>query len=205
MARATLVDSVELLGHRQMRTTMDIYSYVMPELAREAADRMGALLLAGMGIQTATTKTVDSGRDEEGPAQMGGATGTAFKPFATPETTGLCSGNGPPGRGGQYAGSPSGGPCSSTVLAARKPSGIGGVPRRDRRAVLIDGHDAAPGFAAEDKDAGRPDGQVVDVAGCGQVQIVGDGPANSLKGAKHALGAPLPSGADSPPLDVRGH
>jgi hypothetical protein len=46
---------MELLGHSQMRTTMDIYSHVMPALAREAADRMGALLLAGKGRQTATT------------------------------------------------------------------------------------------------------------------------------------------------------
>ena len=36
---------MELLGHSQMRTTMDIYSHVMPALAREAADRMGAVLL----------------------------------------------------------------------------------------------------------------------------------------------------------------
>src|SRR3954469_8024405 len=28
---------MELLGHSQMRTTMDIYSHVMPALAREAA------------------------------------------------------------------------------------------------------------------------------------------------------------------------
>ena len=45
---------MELLGHSQMRTTMDIYSHVMPALAREAADRMGALLLTGKGKQTAT-------------------------------------------------------------------------------------------------------------------------------------------------------
>jgi integrase len=32
---------MELLGHSQTRTTMDIYSHVMPALAREAADRMG--------------------------------------------------------------------------------------------------------------------------------------------------------------------
>jgi integrase len=51
---------MELLGHSQMRTTMDIYSHVMPALAREAVDRMGALLLAGKGRQTATTETVDS-------------------------------------------------------------------------------------------------------------------------------------------------
>src|SRR6476661_5713118 len=71
---------MELLGHSQMRTTMDIYSHVMPALAREAADRMGALLLTGKGRQTATrtatTEAVDSGRDEESPAQMGGAEGT---------------------------------------------------------------------------------------------------------------------------------
>ena len=30
---------MELLGHSQMRTTMDIYSHGMPALAREAADR----------------------------------------------------------------------------------------------------------------------------------------------------------------------
>jgi hypothetical protein len=68
---------MELLGHSQMRTTMDIYSHVMPALAREAADRMGALLLTGKGRQTsttiATTEGVDSGRDEDSPGQMGGA------------------------------------------------------------------------------------------------------------------------------------
>src|SRR5688572_27896842 len=71
---------MELLGHSQMRTTMDIYSHVMPALAREAADRMGALLLTGKGRRTATTiattETVDSGRDEESPAHKGGAEGT---------------------------------------------------------------------------------------------------------------------------------
>jgi len=35
---------MELLGHSQMRTTMDIDSHVMPALAREAADRMGRAL-----------------------------------------------------------------------------------------------------------------------------------------------------------------
>jgi integrase len=35
---------MELLGHSQMRTTMDIYSHVMPALAQEAADRMAATL-----------------------------------------------------------------------------------------------------------------------------------------------------------------
>src|SRR6476619_1603603 len=48
---------MELLGHSQMRTTMDIYSHVMPALAREAADRMSAVLLTntGQGQLTATT------------------------------------------------------------------------------------------------------------------------------------------------------
>jgi len=50
---------MELLGHSQMRTTMDIYSHVMPALAREAADRMGTVLL----MRPASTATRDdSGR-----------------------------------------------------------------------------------------------------------------------------------------------
>jgi integrase len=43
---------MELLGHSQMRTTMDIYSHVMPTLAREAADRIGALLLTNSASRT---------------------------------------------------------------------------------------------------------------------------------------------------------
>ena len=35
---------MELLGHAQMRTTTDTYSHVMPALAKEAAERMGAAL-----------------------------------------------------------------------------------------------------------------------------------------------------------------
>src|SRR5688500_2637998 len=72
--------AMEPLGHSQMRTTMDIYSHVMPALAREAADRMGALLLPGKGRQTATTTATrdDSGRPPEGesPGPKGGAEGT---------------------------------------------------------------------------------------------------------------------------------
>jgi integrase len=83
---------MELLGHSQMRTTMDIYSHVMPALAREAADRMGAVLLRGKGRQTATTiattEAVDSGRDEEGPAQRGGAEGTRTPGPTLPEGLG---------------------------------------------------------------------------------------------------------------------
>src|SRR3954449_2954327 len=71
---------MELLGHSQMRTTMDIYSHVMPALAREAADRMGTLLLPGKGGQTATTPATsdDSGRPPEGerPGHRGRAEGT---------------------------------------------------------------------------------------------------------------------------------
>ena len=71
---------MELLGHRQMRTTMDIYSHVMPALAREAADRMGTLLLTGGAgpIATTTATTDDSGRPPEGerPDRTGGAEGT---------------------------------------------------------------------------------------------------------------------------------
>jgi hypothetical protein len=51
---------MELLGHSQMRTTMDIYSHVMPALAREAVDPMGALLLPGKGGQTATATATRS-------------------------------------------------------------------------------------------------------------------------------------------------
>jgi len=39
---------MDLLGHSQMRTTMDIYSHVMPALAREAADRMSTVLLGNV-------------------------------------------------------------------------------------------------------------------------------------------------------------
>src|ERR671917_1595818 len=71
---------MELLGHSQMRTTMDIYSHVMPALAREAADRMSTLLLPGKGGQTATTTATrdDSGRSPEGerPGHRRGAEGT---------------------------------------------------------------------------------------------------------------------------------
>src|ERR1700712_6098992 len=73
---------MELLGHSQMRTTMDIYSHVMPALAREAADRMGAILLTGTGkgqltaITTATRNQPKNGRPEESPGERGGAEGT---------------------------------------------------------------------------------------------------------------------------------
>jgi integrase len=68
---------MELLGHSQIRTTLDIYSHVMPALAREAADRMGALLLAQPTATTiATTEAAGPGRSEESPDQRGGAEGT---------------------------------------------------------------------------------------------------------------------------------
>jgi len=35
---------MELLGHSQMRTTTDVYSHVMPALAREAADKLSTTL-----------------------------------------------------------------------------------------------------------------------------------------------------------------
>jgi hypothetical protein len=52
---------MELLGHSQMRPTMDIYSHVMSALAREAADRMSAVLLPSEGancnqLQPGTTQ-----------------------------------------------------------------------------------------------------------------------------------------------------
>src|ERR1700712_1410611 len=74
---------MELLGHSQIRTTLDIYTHVMPALAREAADRMGVLLFPGEASKgrltattTATADTPDLGRSEESPGEMGGAEGT---------------------------------------------------------------------------------------------------------------------------------
>jgi integrase len=71
---------MELLGHSRVRTTMDIYSHVMPALAREAADRMGTMLLTGKGRQTATTTAtrdeIGPGPSDESPGPMGGAEGT---------------------------------------------------------------------------------------------------------------------------------
>jgi integrase len=66
---------MELLGHSQMRTTMDIYSHAIPALAREAVDRMGTVLL----MRPASTATRDdSGRPPVGerPVRSGGAEGT---------------------------------------------------------------------------------------------------------------------------------
>ncbi len=37
---------MEILGHSQIRVTMDTYSHVIPELQREAAGRMDSLLEA---------------------------------------------------------------------------------------------------------------------------------------------------------------
>jgi integrase len=71
---------MELLGHSQMRTTMDIYSHVMPALAREAADRLDTLLLTRKGRQTATTTAtrneIGPGPSDESPGPKGGAEGT---------------------------------------------------------------------------------------------------------------------------------
>ena len=36
----------DLLGHSEIRVTMDLYSHVAPALQREAADQMDALLLS---------------------------------------------------------------------------------------------------------------------------------------------------------------
>jgi integrase len=70
---------MELLGHSQMRTTMDIYSHVMPALAREAADRMGAVLLsplATIGNQTGNQPKIVDLAEGSSPLEMGGAEGT---------------------------------------------------------------------------------------------------------------------------------
>ncbi len=69
---------MELLGHSQMRTTMDIYSHVMPALAREAADRMGAVLLAAepVGHQIGNQANPDDLAEASSPLEAGGAEGT---------------------------------------------------------------------------------------------------------------------------------
>ncbi len=70
---------MELLGHSQMRTTMDIYSHVMPALAREAADRMGAVLLSPLTTndnQTGNQDFLGLGPSASSPLEMGGAEGT---------------------------------------------------------------------------------------------------------------------------------
>jgi integrase len=70
---------MELLGHSQMRTTMDIYSHVMPALAREAADRMGAILLtplATSGNQIGNQPELVDQAGASSPLKMGGAEGT---------------------------------------------------------------------------------------------------------------------------------
>jgi integrase len=81
---------MELLGHSQMRTTMDIYSHVMPALAREAADRMGAVLLGDgpsrtsatynglqpIAIKAATRVIEDDLAVSSSPLVLGGAEGT---------------------------------------------------------------------------------------------------------------------------------
>ena len=38
--------AMEILGHAQISTTMNIYTHVAPELQREAADRLGSALWA---------------------------------------------------------------------------------------------------------------------------------------------------------------
>ena len=53
---------MELLGHTQIRTTMDIYSHVMPALAREAANRMDAIAVRRKAPDRPATDSGDRGR-----------------------------------------------------------------------------------------------------------------------------------------------
>lgn len=68
-----------------------------------------------------------------------------------------------PGCGGQYPIHLRGRACSTSVLAAGNPGGIGIFPRRAHRSVLVHADDAAPGPAVVDEDTGRHGGQVEDV------------------------------------------
>jgi hypothetical protein len=71
-----------------MRTTTDIYSHVMPALAREAADRMGETLW-NQTEPLATTLAPSSEliKKEEGktPGQTGGDAGPLLEPDRTPK------------------------------------------------------------------------------------------------------------------------
>lgn len=85
---------MELLGHTQIRTTMDIYSHVMPALARDAANRMAAILfgtepaderpgtlaiegaLQPLATKAATRVIEPDGSEASSPLEMSGAEGT---------------------------------------------------------------------------------------------------------------------------------
>ena len=40
--------AMEILGHSQISTTMNVYAHVAPELGRDAAERIGATLWGGV-------------------------------------------------------------------------------------------------------------------------------------------------------------
>jgi integrase-like protein len=69
---------VELLGHSQMRTTMDVHRHVMQGRAREAADRMdSALLTASCGDGTVTGRSSESSPNGPVPGDPHGPFSTA--------------------------------------------------------------------------------------------------------------------------------
>ena len=84
---------MELLGHAQMRTTMDIYSHVMPALAREAADRMGAVLLGGVatsGNQIGNHGKIVDLAEGSSPLVLGGAWATVCQRPWQPSRRAAC-------------------------------------------------------------------------------------------------------------------
>ena len=48
--------AMAILGHSQITLTLGTYSHVMPELARDAAERVGAVLFDTAGYQTGTAR-----------------------------------------------------------------------------------------------------------------------------------------------------
>ena len=56
---------MELLGHSQMRTTTDIYSHVMPAMARAAADQMDSTLFADPTAEPPFNSAGASGREPQ--------------------------------------------------------------------------------------------------------------------------------------------
>jgi integrase len=73
---------MELLGHGQMRTTMDVYGHVMPALAREATNLMGTVLL----MRAASTATTDDSSSLPGGRPVRGVEPRGLEPLTGPHT-----------------------------------------------------------------------------------------------------------------------
>src|SRR4051812_47734398 len=82
---------MDLLGHSQIRTTLDVYTHVMPGLAGEAADRTGPTVPQRAKQRRLTAPTLESrggGKSErtgKTPAQRDGLWGAFVNPPGTPQ------------------------------------------------------------------------------------------------------------------------